>query len=66
MAKAHRPLPPEPATDFDRIGWEICKFANGPECACEKRRTRCCVSAERTVERVLGILSRAASPEDLA
>lgn len=52
-----RRIPPrEPANDFDRIGWEICKFSNGQGCACEKTRSRCCVSVENAVERILKIL----------
>lgn len=71
--RPNRP-PPRPAAqdpdDFDRMGWEVCRFANGSAkgqnqhtmhhgtCDCENKRVACCDSVRPTVEAILGILMR--------
>lgn len=59
MRKPNRLPPREPANDFDRMGWEICKFTSGSQtaCVCERQRTRCCVQVEEVVKRQLSILT---------
>lgn len=66
-----RPLPRPPAQepdDFDRMGWEVCRFGNGHargqtaatmhhgSCHCQNRNIACCDSVRPTVEAILAIL----------